>query len=438
MRFVREENGQSLLIVAVFMCVIGLGFMAFALDVGSLFRQKRMAQAAADAAAVAAAKEKFVGNSTSNEQAMANAIAKLNGFDTTLSSHAATVVLSTPSTGTFQGTGYVQATVTRSIPTVFLAGLPGGKANITVSATAIAGGGVSSPTCVCVESASSADIFMVGGSKLNAQNCGIVDDSNSGTAVYLTGGSKIDASTLGTVSTTWDTPGNINNGSSITPSTTIIQGISSSCAPTMPTPPSFTPSSCVTDPGNNGSAQTTAFTAGPSSSTGIKCYNGLTIGSNSTIDTLNPGIYVINGGYLHFENNSQPVANYGGNGVFFYLTNGATLQIDQGSNVNLVAGGGTTSTGGTAPSIGTNYDGILIYQDTSDSSAMTVAGGSNLFMNGSLFMPSAQMNFSNGSTNTIEGGIVAQQVILSGGAVVTANANASQGTVVYTNPKLVQ
>jgi hypothetical protein len=206
----------------------------------------------------------------------------------------------------------------------------------------------------------------------------------------------------------------------------------------MPTPPSFTPSSCVTDPGNNGSAQTTAFTAGPSSSTGIKCYNGLTIGSNSTIDTLNPGIYVINGGYLHFENNSQPVANYGGNGVFFYLTNGATLQIDQGSNVNLVAGGGTTSTGGTAPSIGTNYDGILIYQDTSDSSAMTVAGGSNLFMNGSLFMPSAQMNFSNGSTNTIEGGIVAQQVILSGGAVVTANANASQGTVVYTNPKLVQ
>jgi len=420
------------------MCVVGLGFAAFALDVGSMFRQKRMAQAAADAAAVAAAKEKFVGNSSSYEQAMANAIAKLNGFDTTLSSHAATVTLSTPSTGTFQGAGYVQATVTRSVQTLFLSGLPGGKANMTVSATAIAGGGVSSPTCVCMESSSAADIFMVGGSKLNAQSCGIVDDSNSSVAVYMTGSSKIDASTLATVSTTWNTAGNINNNSSITPTTTIIQGITSSCAPTMPTPPSFTPSSCITDPGNNGSAVTTAFTAGPSTPTGSKCYNGLTIGSNSTIDTLNPGIYIINGGYLHFENNNQTVANYGGNGVFFYLTNGATLQIDQGSNVNLVAGGNTTSSGGTASSVGSSYDGILIYQDTSDSSAMTVAGGSNLFMNGSLYMPSAQMNFSNGATNTIEGGLVGQQLIMSGGAVLNATASAGQTSVVYTNPKLVQ
>ena len=51
----RDESGQSVLFVAVFMGLLALGFMAFALDAGNLFRYRRMAQSAANAAALAAA-----------------------------------------------------------------------------------------------------------------------------------------------------------------------------------------------------------------------------------------------------------------------------------------------------------------------------------------------------------------------------------------------
>ncbi len=83
MKKLRDESGQTLVFVAFFMGLLALGFVAFALDVGALFREKRMAQSAAQAAAVAAAEEVGYGN-TANEQAVANAMAKLNGFDTTL------------------------------------------------------------------------------------------------------------------------------------------------------------------------------------------------------------------------------------------------------------------------------------------------------------------------------------------------------------------
>ena len=102
----REESGQTVLFVALFLGLVALGFIAFALDAGVLFRAKRMAESAAQAAAVAAAEQMGV-NNASNEQAVANGMAKLNGFDTTLSTNPATVTLTTPSTGNFTGS-YVQ------------------------------------------------------------------------------------------------------------------------------------------------------------------------------------------------------------------------------------------------------------------------------------------------------------------------------------------
>jgi hypothetical protein len=432
MRLIRDEKAQSLVVIAVFLGVIGIGFIAVALDIGTLFRQKRLAQAAADAAAVAAAKEVSVGNSTANEQKIADTVAKLNGFDTTLSSHAATVALSTPTTGNFKGTGYVQATVTRSIPTLFLAEFSSRFSAMPVSATAIAGG-LSTSVCVCIESPSAEDIFLVNGAKLNAPNCGVVDDSTASNAVYIANGATLSASSLGTVSSTWNNASNINNGGSISSTTTVVQGISSACAPTMPVAPSY--SSCQSDPGLAGGASS-AFTAGPASASGTVCYNGLTIGLNGTVPTLNPGIYVINGNNLHFESGNATRSNYGGNGVFFYLINGASLQIDNGANVNLVAGGATESGGATAPSLGV-YDGILMYQATGNTGQMTVAGGSNLYINGAMFAPSGQMIFSNATGSTITGGIVCTQLIMTG-ATVNATDTASQGNVTLISPKLVQ
>jgi hypothetical protein len=417
--------------MAVFMGLVGVGFLAFALDVGSLFRAKRMAQAAADAAAVAAAEEVSVGNTTSNEQAMANAVAKLNGFDPTASTNPATVTLSIPSTGNFRGSGYVQATVSQPIATTFLSGFPGNGGATPVMATAIAGG-QASPTCICLEGTTQDDLAMSNASKVVASNCGIVVDSNASNAVSVVGSASLSGTSLGTVSSTWNNSGNVNNGGSISSSTTIVQGITSSCAPTMPAVPSY--SSCVANPGGGSSN----FTAGPATYTGTVCYNGLTIGANGTTPTLNPGIYVIASGSLHFESGNGTVSNLGGQGVFFYLTGSASLKIDNGANVNLVSGGTTQSGGGTAPTIG-SYNGILVYQDSSDTSTMSIAGGASSYLNGALYAPSAVMSFGGGSATTIQGGLVASQIQASGGGTLTTTVGSvSEGSLTITSPRLVQ
>src|ERR1700734_198795 len=89
---ISDESGQSIMLIVVFIGMFLLGFMALGLDVGLLFHEKRMAQTAADAAAVAAAEEASSGN-PSNEQTVANAMAKMNGFDPNASLNPATVTL---------------------------------------------------------------------------------------------------------------------------------------------------------------------------------------------------------------------------------------------------------------------------------------------------------------------------------------------------------
>jgi hypothetical protein len=258
-----------------------------------------------------------------------------------------------------------------------------------------------------------------------------VDDSSSSNALSVQGGATLSALTLGTVSNNWDNSSNIMNGGTITSSTKIIQGISSGCNPTMPTPPSY--SGCLADPGSSGGV----FTAGPSSAGGTICYNGLTLGANSGRGTLNAGIYVINGGYLTFDAGVNNVSNLGGNGVFFYLIGNSSLVIQNGANVNLTAGGAQEASGATAPSNGA-YDGILIYQESGSTGSISAQGGSTTFMNGSILAPSAAVTVGNGSGSTVKGSFVAKTLTLSGGGTLTANSSTNEGSLAVGAAKLAQ
>ncbi len=429
MKIFTDKSGQATVFVAVFMGLIALGFLAFALDAGLLFRQRRMAQSAADAAAVAAANELTVGN-TSNEQTVANAIAQMNGFDTTLSTNPATVTLVTPSTGTFKGSTYVEVTVSKPIHTYLLAAFNHTMATVTVSAQSIAGGGNGSQTVVCLGGGTGQDLNVSGGSSLSVPSGGIVVDSNGSNAITVNGSSTLGALTLGTVSSNWDNSSNIYGSGSITSSTTIVQGITSTCAPVLPPVPTY--SSCVADPGTSSSP----VTVGPSSSSGTICYTSLAVGANGRVETLNPGVYVITG-VLHFMSGANGHSNLGGNGVFFYLPSGASLQIDSGAVVNLVAGGTKESGGSTAPDLG-SYDGVLLYQASGNATAVSLQGGSTAYMQGSFYAPSAAITVSNGSGATSIGGIYAQTLTVTGGSSLTANSTSNEGTLVTTYPKLVQ
>jgi len=170
-------------------------------------------------------------------------------------------------------------------------------------------------------------------------------------------------------------------------------------------------STCANDPLPGGGGN--SYTVGPSSSSGTACYKALTVDGNGNTVTLNPGNYVINGGELHFESG----LNRGGNGVFFYLVNGASVVIDNGANVNLVA----QSTG--------TYAGILFFEDSGDSQPMSIQGGASSVFNGEILAPAAAVTLGNGSGTTIDAEIAAQSLTMNGGGTLHSTAVTNLGTL---------
>ena len=153
------------------------------------------------------------------------------------------------------------------------------------------------------------------------------------------------------------------------------------------------------------------------------CYNSLTIGSNGDTVNLNPGTYVINGGEVHFLSGTQT----GGNGVFFYLVNGASMVIDNGANTNLTAEG-------SGP-----YSGILVFEDpSSDSAALSIQGGSSTVFNGAIYAPAAGLTLGNGSNTTIDAAVVAKTLTMTGGTTLASSAQANMGTLNLSVAKITE
>lgn len=107
----KSENGQMLVFTAISMAIL-MGFLALAIDVGTLFRAKRNVQIAADAGAVAGALEYAYGGTPSPSCtagvsnitcAVYNAVAA-NGIP----SGDVTTVNTDPTDGYHKGAGYVE------------------------------------------------------------------------------------------------------------------------------------------------------------------------------------------------------------------------------------------------------------------------------------------------------------------------------------------
>jgi Flp pilus assembly protein TadG len=427
-RMPHREDGQTTVVMALFMATFLFGFVALGIDTEALFHAKRQVQAAADAAAVAYAEEYGYGGAT--QLAAAKAAAKLNGFDTTLAVNPAVMTVNSPplygNYTTSSANAYYEVLIAQPIPT-FFSRVVTHKSTITVMGRAVAGAGLTSPTCVCLEGTSGTDLNLSNDSKLNPSSCGTTVDSSSSNAVELSGSASLGGLTLGTVASGWSTAqngSNVNNGASISSGTKVVEGISTSCAPPLPAVPTYSASSCTADPLSNYGNGGSSYSVGPggasptiTQSGSVVCYNSLTVGTNGDKVNLNPGIYVINGGSLHFESGSGNASNTGGSGVFFYLVGNASLTIDNGANVNL-----------TAPTSGT-YSGILIFQDPADTQALSIQGGSNTSFNGAIYAPSSNVNLANGSSNAISADLVAKTLTMAGGGTLSSTASSNFGSL---------
>lgn len=413
------ESGQSAVFLAAIMGLITLGFLALALDVGYLFHEKRMAQAAADAAALAAAEE--LSNGATAEQNAANAMAKLNGFDTTLATNPAVVTLSQSSSGNYSNLGsapapatWIQAEVSRPIPTFFMGVFAPSMRTVSVAASAVAGAGAATSNCVCLEGTSGEVLNMSNDAQLSASGCQITVDSNSSNAIGVVGSASVCAQTISAVSTNWDNSGNINNNGTICSSAHVIQG-GSSChlTMTMPTLPSGI--NCYNNPiqgwvlpGYTANytlpLQNVTLTNGtqvnevPVNNT--ICYNSLDT-SNAASVTFTPGyLYYIVGGFS--TGGGAPVT---GNGVTFYVGGNITLSNGVTSNLSAPTVGGVPQT--------------LFYVN---GNSVTVEGGSNSNFSGIVYAPNAAVTANNGTSTSINLDFVAQSLTMAGGATMNSFA----------------
>ena len=357
------------------------GMAGFAVDVGVLFRDKRIVQTAADAGAIAGAAEYHYTDVT----AAARAATALNGV-TNGSGGATVTVNSPPLSGPHLGVaGYVEVIVTVAEPTFFMKALKFSTMN--VSARSVAGLGPATG-CIFTLDPSGIDIGMTGSGDLNMPSCGIVINSASSNALNLTGSATISAQSIGIVGGYHET-----GSGTITP--TPVTGVAPVANPlAYLTAPTFTPASCLADPHYTGS---TSHTIGPSVAGGTICYNGLSMTGSGSL-TLNPGIYVINGALSMTGSGSLS-----GSGITIYLA-------PPNGSLSLTGSGALTVS---APTSGT-YDGILFFEDSADTNAMTVTGSGSSVVQGIFYAPSASLSMTGSSGSSFNADLVVNALTMTG------------------------
>ncbi len=183
MRLLKDEKGQTTVIAVLSMLVL-LGFVALAVDVGTLFRARRNLQIVADAAATAGALDYYknglgnVASVTSAQLAAENAI-KANGITNAGFTTSCPVspgggvpqacVAIPPSSGVHTGAGFVEVQITQPNPTAFMKAF--GFNSLNVKARAV-GGITIGEACIWVK-----NILNIQG---NAGICGIDPTDPSG------------------------------------------------------------------------------------------------------------------------------------------------------------------------------------------------------------------------------------------------------------------
>jgi Flp pilus assembly protein TadG len=418
----REERGQSAVWLAAFLGLLALGFMALAVDTGYFFHEKRMAQSAADAAAIAAAEEATAGDS-GNMQTVANALAKMNGFDPGAASNPATVQInSPPKYGNYAGSsGYTEVIVSRQLPTLLLGVFNSSKGTLTVGARAVSGGGQSSPTCICLEAGSGMGLNMSNNAQISASSCGITVDSSGSNAVGVVGSAGINALSLGTVSTNWDNSSNVNNNGTISSTTKVVTGVAA-CSPSIaaPTLPNGTP--CYANPiqgwtaQNNYTGQYTLPMAGETVVSNTVCYTSLDTSDAASVMFSSGYTYYIQGNFS--TGGGAPIS---GSNVTFYI--GGTVNIANGVTATL-----------SAPTVN-SVPQTLFYVA---GNTVTIEGGSTSNFSGLIYAPSAAVTLNNGTGTTMNMDFVAQTLTMAGGATLNSYASTNLGTLNTSVAKLAE
>jgi hypothetical protein len=353
-----------------------VGAMAVTLDGGLLYLQRRQAQSIADASALAGAYAIYNGSNFSTAQSAAISVAARNGITITSSD------VTQPSAGN------VAVSITTTQPRSFSA--MWGSGSLSATASAVAQGGSSTPystAAILVLNPSGTSVSLSGSAALTASGGSVIVDSSANLSVLASGTASITAPVL-------DLSGGIRySGSNPNKATVTNTGQTS-------TPD---PLANISAPSTSGMTvqSTSAVTLSGTMSTTLNpgVYDGGISMSGSSALTLNPGVYYINGGGITVTGSSSIT----GNGVFIYNTGSGAINLSGTGSISL------------NPMNSGTYAGITVFQASSDTSAGTLSGGSNISNTGTFYFPGATLTLSGTSgVSSVGAQIIAKNLTVSG------------------------
>jgi hypothetical protein len=395
MRKSRHARRGTVAVLAALGLIGVLGFAALSLDAALLHQDRRSAQAAADAAALAAAGNLFLNYRTNAGQdpsgvagKEAFAAAAANGFNNDGVTSTVTVNIP-PLSGDHVGqVGYVEVIVQQFQQGAFSA--IWSSTPVTVKARAVARGmwvplnnGI-----IVLDPTSSGSLSSNGGSSVNT-NARIIVDSNSPSATTITGGGSLTAPEFDITGTP---------GTSISGGGTINGKVLSGQVPT-PDPLAYLPEP---DPSTMTVQSTKTVKLQNQGSLSLQpgVYQG---GINVTGGnlTLAPGIYYMDGGGFGFSGSGNLTAN----GVMIVnnpQSNSDTVSITGTGAINI------------SPMTSGIYQGISFWQTRSSSNTLTVAGGGSGSITGTFYAQHGTLKVSGGGGSSVGSQYISWDVTLSG------------------------
>lgn len=451
----QSERGQAVLLVVVAMSLVLLGALGFAIDGSQLFAQRRMAQAAADAAAQAAIMSVYdntnvpasshyfdpssgVHSCASSDPTPCYYAQTFNGFSgttcpATLGSDCVTwepdpADVTAPNLSSIDSPNRIRVTVSRVVPTTLMRFLGASSATISARGTAAI---LSSPTrAQIIVTGSGSSVFSASGATLavsGGANRAIQVNSSDPDAVAV--GGTVNLST-GADFGVWGGPNTapftLTAGTYVQPGSPIPDPLAGVVSP-PPVPPD------APSPTTVGSGVDGCVSVGPGGSCtlyspgryGPGNPNPNTAGINVTNQAalFKPGIYYMSGGasFISGPNGFMQMASGTGadgttgtgwtGNMLVYLNGGGGINIGSGGTINLV---GTPS--------GPDYQGILFY---SDSGGITLDTTGNLTLTGTIYSPSSSLNLQGTGSLTVTGDIIANQLVVSGTPTVSFSGAAT-------------
>ena len=379
-----------------------MGLLGLVVEVGWAYWRQEACRTAAQAAALAAARQAQVAGAFTTSKGiytqstntncpaspagawlnnlMAGCLyAKANGFTnagTQLVSYTAGTT-GNPVAGSSPNY-WTRYTVTETLPTLFSGVLGFQHLVISGRATAAVFQGVAGACVYALDPAADNTISLGGNAIVNA-GCGVYDNSSSTSALTCSNNT-----TLTATSATISVVGLSTCSGNVSP--TPNQNQPQTADPFANVPPPNIPNRCDSKNGLS-AADNGKITMGSDGMFVICNGGGITMKSNSSL-SLPSGIYILQGGGIDWENGS-----ISGTSVMFYLTGPSSsgVKINGNMGVNI-----------TAPTSGT-YWGMVIFQDRtlSPQPAGSINGGSSMSFNGTIYMPNAATTYNGGTTASV-------------------------------------